>query len=29
MNGLEDLLLAAAELETALRRNGRRFCFIG
>src|SRR5260370_35106783 len=29
MNGLEDLLLAAAGLEAALKRNGWRFCFIG
>src|SRR5260370_10650184 len=29
MNGLEDLLLAAAGLEAALKRNGWRFCFVG
>jgi hypothetical protein len=29
MNGLEELLDAAAALEIRLRRNGWRFCFIG
>ena len=29
MNGVEELLLAAAQLETSLRRHGWRFCFIG
>lgn len=29
MNGLEELLRAAAALETLLRRNDWRFCFIG
>jgi hypothetical protein len=29
VNGVEELLLAAAELEAALQRNGWGFCFIG
>ncbi len=29
MRGLDDLLLAAAELQSAIEGNGWRFCFIG
>ena len=29
MKGLEELLLAAARLETSLHRRGWKFCFIG
>jgi len=29
VKGLDDLLLAAAELQSAIESNGWRFCFIG